>query len=227
MLGVDHKINGISQSSGAEKGAEWRSALYGALRTYRRGALIFEGQEAAGRIFYLAEGWAAIHHSTPDGGRQILGFRCAGEHFSNITGHSLAGAFAAECLSACRVGSAPAALLQEQENDPAARRLALEVLQGELRAAYEGLANLGRRGVRERIAHLLSDLVRRAQPRREALKTPVHLPISQNHVAEALGVTNVHLSRVLKDLRDDGVLLWGRRGVDVLDAAALARLAQR
>lgn len=204
-------------------GGVWGQSLYRSPKPVARGTSLFDTQGGAPRICFIAEGWVALHKSLADGNRQILGFRCAGEHFCAFTDVELRTAIAAECLTACRIGWASARALEESD-DPEAKRLALAVMQAELSAAYEGLANLGGRAVRERVAFLLVDLARRAGA--GARPGPTHLPISQQLLAEALGVTNVHLNRVLKDFRAHGIVECRRDGVHVLDLAALTRAAR-
>ena len=77
-----------------------------------------------------------------------------------------------------------------------------------------------------RLAHTVVELRRRlAVTGREAGDT-FEMPLTQEQISEALGITPVHANRIIRQLRDDGIVDISRGRVTVLDEAKLADLAQ-
>jgi hypothetical protein len=94
--------------------------------------------------------------------------------------------------------------------------------------ALERLMTIGRLSARERIAHLLVELVARA--RQAGLRVTEKfftmqggftLPLTQTHIADATGLTSVHVCRTLAELRKDGVVLLRTGKLQILDIRQL------
>ena len=83
----------------------------------------------------------------------------------------------------------------------------------------EHLVNLGRRNARERTAHFLLELGARLKLVGLATNEGYDCPLSQYMLADALGLTAVHINRVLRELREDGLLTFqkGRVTFDDFD----------
>jgi CRP-like cAMP-binding protein len=90
----------------------------------------------------------------------------------------------------------------------------------------EWIVNVGQRPAASRLAHTVVELRRRlAVIGREAGDT-FEMPLTQEQISEALGITPVHANRIIRQLRDDGIVDINRGRVTVLDEAKLADLAQ-
>jgi len=90
----------------------------------------------------------------------------------------------------------------------------------------EWIVNVGQRPAVNRLAHTVVELRRRlAVTGREAGDT-FEMPLTQEQISEALGITPVHANRIIRQLRDDGIVDISRGRVTVLDEAKLAELAQ-
>jgi len=77
------------------------------------------------------------------------------------------------------------------------------------------VANVGRRPAKTRIAHLICEMAWRYQVAPTSGGLAFNLPMTQTHLADATGLTPVHVNRSLKALRDDGVEF--RRGAVLID----------
>lgn len=88
------------------------------------------------------------------------------------------------------------------------------------------LVNVGRRNARARTAHLICEMaVRYAQiDRLEHGVFP--FPITQEQLADALGLTSVHVNRSLRGLRESGLVRLGRGEAAILDWDGLTRAAE-
>jgi CRP-like cAMP-binding protein len=75
------------------------------------------------------------------------------------------------------------------------------------------VVNVGRRDARERVAHLICEMAirLRGSPRRTDIL--FDFPITQTQLADATGLTSVHINRTLQTLRHDGIVEWSRGNV--------------
>lgn len=85
----------------------------------------------------------------------------------------------------------------------------------------EWVVNVGRRDARERVAHLLCEFAVRLEYRGIATPGGFELPMTQEQLADATGLTPVHVNRVLKALEADGLISRKRRHIYYPDWRAL------
>lgn len=188
--------------------------------------LIREG-DRPGAVFVILEGWACRYKVLPSGARQVVGFLMPGDSCDLHIGllaemdHSIQTVTA---VSYATIGRREMdALLTAHPAVAKAIYIAQLVDEGTLR---EWITSIGRRTSVERVAHLLCELYVRARnigliPGDAAFV----LPVSQLLLADSLGVTAVHLNRVLRTLRVKGALRLDRRSIMLSDIALLVRIA--
>jgi len=85
----------------------------------------------------------------------------------------------------------------------------------------EWMIGLGRRSAYQRIAHVLCELQVRLNAVGLAQENGCELPITQNEFADALGLSTVHVNRVLQDLRRDGLIVLRGNMLEIPDWRAL------
>ena len=85
----------------------------------------------------------------------------------------------------------------------------------------EWMTGIGRRDAKTRIAHLFCEMVTRMNAVGLSDAHLCDLPITQLDVADALGLTDVHVNRVLKELREHGIVEFRHGLITVLDWEAL------
>lgn len=88
------------------------------------------------------------------------------------------------------------------------------------------MASLGRRDARGRLAHLCCELYLRLSAAGLADGYAIPMPLRQNDLADALGLTPVHVNRTLKDLRGDGLISLHGRRLEIWDWSGLQRAAE-
>jgi CRP-like cAMP-binding protein len=81
----------------------------------------------------------------------------------------------------------------------------------------EWLVNVGRRDSTSRIAHLLCEYALRLHAAGLAEERRYELPMTQEQIADAVGLTPVHVNRVLKELGRMKLILRDKRAVEILD----------
>ncbi|MCA1776826.1 MAG: Crp/Fnr family transcriptional regulator, partial [Loktanella sp.] len=89
----------------------------------------------------------------------------------------------------------------------------------------EHLVNLGRRSAEVGMAHFLLELGARLQLVGVGDKSGYDCPLTQHHLADTLGLTSVHVNRVLRNLREDGLLTFQKGRVIFDDLDKLSELA--
>lgn len=187
--------------------------------------LIREGDKPVS-VFVMLEGWACRYKLLPEGGRQIVAFMMPGDfcdmHVAELDemDHSLA------TLTPCRVAMIPRdKMVQLIDTRPAITRAFWRtqlVDEGVLRA---WIVSMGRRSSLHRVAHLLCELYVRIQNIEPTSDGRCELPISQIVLADALGLTPVHVNRVLRKLRLNGVMEKNARKLVIIDIVGLGTIA--
>jgi CRP-like cAMP-binding protein len=90
----------------------------------------------------------------------------------------------------------------------------------------EWMLSLGRRSAKSRLAHLFCELQVRLTAAGMASHGTYDLPLSQTELSEILGLTAVHVNRTLKELREDGLLTFKGKLVEVQNWDRLVELAE-
>lgn len=193
-----------------------RSAGRTARTVAARRELISEGAIEAPGI--LVSGWAARIRDFRDGRRQILQVLMPGDLLSSPDSVQAPSPAACVALTPVTLISAPAAPSPESGLARAYRRcLAYE--QGCL---FRHIARLGRLDAAERLTDLLLEFRDRAELAGLGGRADFPLPITQEALADTLGLTSVHVNRTLQLLRRDGLLKWAGGAVQLLEPARLA-----
>jgi len=187
--------------------------------------MIHEGQRNQS-AFILAEGWACSFKMLPDGERQIVDFQVPGDFLGlrsvlfRTTDHSV------EAITKIEASEVLATdILDGFANAP---RLATAVLWAASRdeaMVVEHLVNLGRRSAEVRMAHFLLELGARLQLVGIGNKIGFDCPLTQYHLADALGLSAVHVNRVLRHLREEGLVTFQKGHVSFGDFDGLTDLA--
>jgi CRP-like cAMP-binding protein len=173
-------------------------------------------------VHILLGGWAARYEIVPNGGRSITAFLLPGDlldqHITVLGSmdHSIV------TLTDATVAYLPNGKL---ESVAVRRPLVASALwwstlvdQAVLRA---WLVNIGRRDAFESIGHLLCELHARLAKVGFAADTHFELPLTQEDVADALGLTPTHVNRTFKRLREEGFITLRQNRLVILDVARL------
>lgn len=166
----------------------------------------------------LVEGWIARYKVLQHGQRQIFSFHIPGDipdlqslHLKTMD-HSLC------ALTAARVAYIPhAALAEAMRSHPALLAACWRDTLVDAAVFREWMAGIGRRSAYQRIAHLFCELYVRLRTVGLNEDRGFPLAITQVEIADALGLTSVHVNRVLKELRTDGLIETSGRHLRILD----------
>jgi CRP-like cAMP-binding protein len=170
--------------------------------------LIHQGQTQQ-RAFILASGWACSYKILPQGTRQIVDFQIPGDFLGLRSMLFRTADHNVEPLTQVEVSEVVASdVIDAFSRTP---RLATAVLWATSRdeaMVVEHLIDLGRRDSIERTAHFLLELGARLLLVGLGTKAGYACPLSQYLLADALGLSAVHINRVLRRLREDGLLTF-------------------
>jgi CRP-like cAMP-binding protein len=184
-------------------------------------SLYFQGDESR-YVYLLLDGWAFRHQNLEDGRRQILDFALSGAVFGFPTADTQT--HGVEALTPCTFSVfSRDHLFDLLQRIPMLGLRFIETMASAEARAYEHLTSVGRRTARERVAHLLMELllrVRRVQAAGGGAR--MTLPLMQPHIADALGLASETVCRTLAAMRRDGVLVLRAHRLEVLDIARLA-----
>lgn len=187
-------------------------------------ALVQEGQTGH-KAYILQSGWACSFKAMRDGGRQIIGFpipgdciglrsvllRTADHSFSALTDAIVSGVDATRMIAIFNeFPRLAAAILWAASRDEA--------------MVVEHLVNIGRRSALERTAHFFLELAERLRLVGLASEGAYACPLNQYVLADALGLSAIHVNRVLRQLRERGLLTLRGGKFVIHDVVALEDL---
>ena len=90
----------------------------------------------------------------------------------------------------------------------------------------EWLVSMGRRSALQHLAHFVCELFLRLKVVGQTVNFGFHLPLTQSDVADVLGLSMVHVNRMLKSLRSDEVMTWANQQVTIADWERLCEIAE-
>lgn len=195
---------------------------------FRKGALIVDDQARAADIYMLHDGWAYSFVLLGDGTRQILRFYLQGDLVSlaALTGGGVrASVRALTKVSACRFDR-DAFLAAIAASAPLQKAFLGYI--GEQRRIYESRAiSLGALAAEEAVAVLIMVAFHAARRRGAVQGTAMEFPLRLQHIADALGMTEVHAGRCMRSLESQGAIRRIDAGKLDLDLDQLKRAAAR
>jgi CRP-like cAMP-binding protein len=162
----------------------------------------------------LLDGFAYRQKLTGEGARQILALHIAGEPldfqhlFLNVADHSI------QMLTYGAVAMIPRKAMQGLVLcNPAIAGAVVTSVLVDSSISREWVLNVGRRDARSRIAHLLCEFGIRMKSLGLAGPDACELPITQEQLADATGLTTVHVNRTLKALEAAGLIARSKRTI--------------
>jgi CRP-like cAMP-binding protein len=191
------------------------------------GAMILAEGAHSAQLFTLLSGWAFRYKTLEDGRRQILNYCLPGD-LIGLQG-SVIGAMehSVEALSPVVLCVFQRDRLHDlYRNHPGLGFDVTWLASREERMLDENLLSVGRRTALDRAAYLVAFLYQRAASVGLVEPAPLLIPISQQHVADTLGLSIVHTNKTLRKLSDRRLIRWHDRVCEVLDPKGLREIAR-
>ena len=177
-------------------------------------------------VFFIESGWAIRYRLIDDGRRQILNFMLPGDCFDlmSVTNaasdHNVA---AATSVTIRRIKSED--FLRVIAGNAALAASFWWVAIHEESILREQIVRNGRRNARERVGHMILELNRRISMSTGMPSDEVEIPVRQSLLADALGLSPVHVSRTISVLKRAGLISQTPSGFKILDRAFLSKIS--
>lgn len=183
--------------------------------------VLVEGAHSA-HLYSVLNGWAFRYKTLVDGRRQILNFVMPGD-LIGLQGalmeemqHSI------EALTPVRLCVFERGKISKVYTQHPTLAFDITWMAArEERILDENLLSVGRRSAFERAAYLLVYLYQRAQLAGILNGKKAEIPVTQQHVADTLGLSTVHTNKTLRKLADRNLIKWRERACDILDEEGL------
>ena len=188
-------------------------------------AVVRDGEQAT-ECCLIIDGFCARSKTLSDGKRQILSIHIPGEIpdlmslFLHVMDHDLS------TLTACTLGFIRHETLQQlHRRRPNVAEVFWRDTLIDAAMFREWIVNVGQRPAPARLAHVMVELRERLKVVGRLNGNSFEMPLTQEQIADALGITAVHANRVIRQLREDGIVEFQRGRVTVLDERKLLELA--
>lgn len=188
---------------------------------------IYKSGESRGQIVILRDGWAIRFVLTPDGRRQILSILLPGDIAGGEFLMREEARVSVEALATpVRYCAFDIADLKEiAKKDPGLIWTFVGIEIAEHEASEALMVGLGRRNAEQRIARLVLDIYERLEKRGLAEGNTIPFVLRQSTIADLLGLTQVHVSRVMTAMKAQGIMKLARGSLTILDMRALRAIA--
>ncbi|PXA97581.1 cyclic nucleotide-binding protein [Nostoc sp. 3335mG] len=195
--------------------------------TIRAGRDLIRIGDRPEQVFLLLDGWACRYKDLPDGRRQILAYLIPGDlcdphiFIFDEMDHSI------RALGDARVAAIPKQVILDltQRYPSLARGFWWSALVDEA-ISREWLVNVAQRDSYTRMAHLFCEMWMRMCQVGLANDGRFDLPLTQEQLGDTLGITPIHVNRVLQRMRAEGLISTGRRQLTIHDVDALQEAAE-
>ena len=194
-------------------------------RRLENGQYVVREGDAPTHSCLVISGFAVRHKIMGDGARQIVNVHMAGDMVDLQNSLLRTADHNVQALTTMKAAFIPReAIIELAFARPAVgKALWLETLiEGSI--AREWIANVGRRNSVARIAHLLCEFAYRLDAVGIGKECNYELPMTQEQIADTVGLTAVHVNRTLKGLDTAGLTTRSKRSVRINDLARLAEV---
>ena len=202
------------------------SGLLSKRKTFSAGAEVIYQGEAQNRVYVVSRGWVCSYKILRGGTRQILGFDIPGDFIglrSLLFRSSDYNAAPVTEVEASEISSSE--ILRLFNTNPRLGTAFLWAASRDEAMVVEHLISIGRRDALERTVHFLLELGARLLLVGIGTQEGYSCPLSQTLLADALGLSSVHVNRVLRQLREENLLTFREGHVAFLNVNALVSLS--
>ena len=190
-------------------------------RYYSRGTVILHEGYTRRAILFVSSGWGLAYKSMSNGKRLVSDFLLHGDLIStgSIAGRTFRSVVATTNVSIFELS--PHDLFSLSRNSPYLFVLIMRLVARNFGIATERLANISRRRPVERTAWLFLEIAHRISQMGPTARDGYDFPFTQGDLGDALGLTSIHMNRVLGELRRREIMTFRAGRVDLLDIQAM------
>lgn len=211
----------------SRKDKELLSSLVKPPVTYMKNTSVWQQGTSSERFYILSKGWAYAYRNMEEGTRQVLdiyvpgdiiglrefAFRKRGSGLMTLS-HAELYPFSMPQLSTLFANSLSLC------------NIFFTIVARNQAILLERMVNLGRRSAKEKLAHFLVELSERVRRVQGDSGQHLELPVPQALLADALGLSVVHVNRTCRELKEEGLLMPTGNGLTILDLEGLRKVAR-
>lgn len=195
-------------------------------KSYLKNSYLWHQGDASECFYSLKKGWVCSYREMEDGSRQVLDVYVPGDVIGlrdfafqrRVSGLRL--------LTDGELCAFPKTRLSEVFAESLLLcNIFFMIASRDQSILVKRLVNLGRRSAREKIAHFLVEMARRLEKTNIQIANYLHLPLTQTLLADALGLSVVHVNRVFHELKEEKLVDSPSSGIMLLDIEGLRRVA--
>jgi CRP-like cAMP-binding protein len=177
-------------------------------------------------IYFNHDGWLARYKILHKGSRQIIDFIFPGQIFGVPACLFEHAPYSVLTITDATVSVIPFDMVDNVfDRDPALAHALFRCVVQESAILGEHLIDTGRRSAYERVSHLLLELFIRLRRTHLGGDMKLSIPLTQELIADALGLTAVHVNRTLRALREDKLIAMDGRCITIVDFERLSLLS--
>ena len=179
-------------------------------------------------LYTVLDGWIFLYSLLDDGRRQITKVALPGDFIGFVPDLNGPINHSAQALTDSQLCVFPKTkILKLFQNHPELAIRMTWLVARDTAMAHERLMSVGRRTAKERVSEFLLELYYRLRIRsQESVGAKIPLPLTQEHIGDALGLTGVHVNRTVRRLREAGLLTIEKKCLKILDPDGLAKIAR-
>jgi len=191
------------------------------------GSYVFREGARSDQCAIMLSGFTCKHKTLPDGKRQIVAIHMRGDGMDLQNALLVSMDYSVQALTDVELALIPAQAVDSliTQSASVAKAMWVETLI-DTSVQREWTVNVGSRIARSRIAHLLCELGIRQEAAGLARRDKYVLPLTQEQIGDATGLTAVHVNRVLQSLAAEGLIVRNRRSVKLPSWDAIAQAGQ-
>lgn len=195
-------------------------------KAYPKNTTVWDQGSKSEHFYTVKKGWAFSHRVLEDGSRQVLDIFVPGDivglrefaFSTRVSGLTV--------LSDAELCAFPKTRMTEVFAESLLLcNIFFMIAARDQAILLERVVNLGRRSAREKLAHFLVEISQRLKKTNADIGPHTHLPLTQPMLGDALGLSTVHVNRVFRELKDEGLINPGKGDVELLDMEGLEEVA--
>jgi CRP-like cAMP-binding protein len=190
-------------------------------RSYDARTLLMEEEGTRPTDLFIASGWAASFKSMPNGQRVVTDFLQRGDF---VGGGAGGGKVHRSVETATEVRTFEIQRPRLAAQTPPIGAVVIRLMARNFDIAAEHLANVSRRPPLERLAFLMLELAHRQEQSGPGTPDRYEFPFTQRDIADSLGLTPIHINRLLRVLRERRLLSFRHSTVELFDRRGLLEM---
>ena len=195
-------------------------------RKWPKNSILWQQGDTSDSFCTIRKGWACSFRDMADGTRQVLDVYVPGD-IIGLREFS----FQTRITSVVMLNDAVLCSFPRKHLDSIFAsslmlcNLMFMIISRDQAILLERLVNLGRRSAREKLAHFLVELSYRLRRTNANVENHLSIPLTQNILGDALGLSAVHVNRTFQEFKQEGLMNTGNHHLELLDIKGLEAVA--